>query len=123
MDLLANQGTLKSLQHHSSKASILKCSAFFPVQLSHPYMTTGKTKALTGQNFVGEVMPLHFNMLFRLATAFLPRSKPILISRLQSPSAVILDHKKIKFVTVSIVSQSVCHEVMELDAMIFIFEC
>ena len=122
MDLLAVQGTLKSLlQHHSSKASILQCSAFFIVQLSHPYMTTGKTKALTRQTFVGKVMSLLFNMLSRLVIAFLPRSKRLLISWLQSPSALILEPKKIKSLTVSIVSPSVCHEVMGPDAMIFVF--
>ena len=104
-DLLAVQGTLKSLlQHHSSKASILRCSAFFIVQLSHPYMTTGKTIALTIRIVVGNVMSLLLNMLSRLVITFLPRSKRLLISRLQSPSAVILETKKIKFVTVSIVS-------------------
>ena len=97
LDLLAVQGTLKSLlQHHSSKASILQHSAFFIVQLSHPYMTTGKTIALTRQTFSGKVMSLLFNMLSRLVIAFLPRSKPLLISRLQSPSAVILEPNKIK---------------------------
>ena len=96
LDLLAVQGTLKSLlQHHSSKASILQCLAFFIVQLSHPYMTTGKTIALTRQTFVGKVMSLHFNMLPRLVIAFLPRSKDILNSWLQSPSTVILKPKKI----------------------------
>ena len=105
MDLLAVQGTLKSLlQHHSSKASILWCSAFFIVQLSHPYMTTGKTKVLTTWTFVGKVMSLLFNMLSRLVIAFLPRSKHLLISWLQSPSAVILEPPKIKSVTVSIIS-------------------
>ena len=105
LDLLAVQGTCKSLlQHHSSKASILQCSAFFMVQLSHPYMTTGKTKALTRQTFVGKVMSLLFNMLSRLVTTFLPRSKRLLISWLQSPSAVILEPKKMKSVTVSTVS-------------------
>ena len=105
LDLLAVQGTLQSLlQHHSSKASILRCSAFFPVQLSHPYMTTGETIALTRQTFVGQVMSLLFNMLFRLVITFLPRSKHLLISWLQSPSAVILEPKKIKSVSVSIVS-------------------
>ena len=95
MDLLAVQGTLKSLlQHHSSKAPILRGSAFFIVQLSHPYITTGKTKALTRQTFVGKVMSLLFNMLSRLVTAFLPRSKRLLISWLQSPSAVILEAPK-----------------------------
>ena len=113
MDLLAVQGTLKSLlQHHSSKASILWCSAFFIVQLSRPYMTTGKTKGLTRQTFVGKVMSLLYNMLSRLVIAFLPRSKCLLISWLQSPSAVILESKKIKSVTVSIVSLSICHEVL-----------
>ena len=122
MDLLAVQGTLKSLlQHHSSKASILQCPAFFMVQLSHPYMTTGKTIALTRQTFVGKVMPLLFNMLSRLVIAFLPRSKRLLISWLKSPSAVILEPKKIKSVTVSIVSPSICHEVMGLDAVILAF--
>uniref|UniRef100_A0AC11DSC6 Uncharacterized protein n=1 Tax=Ovis aries TaxID=9940 RepID=A0AC11DSC6_SHEEP len=102
LDLLAIQGTLKSLlQHHSSKASILRCSAFFTVQLSHPYMTTGKTIALTRRIFVGKVMSLLFNMLSRLVITFLPRSKRILISWLQSPSAMILEHPKIKSVTVS----------------------
>ena len=121
LDLLAVQGTLKSLlQHHSSKASILWRSAFFTVQLSHPYMTTGKTIALTRWTFVGKVMSLLFNIFSRLVIAFLPRSKRLLISRLQSPSAVILEPKKIKSVTVSIVSPSVCHEVMELDAMILV---
>ena len=113
-DLLAVQGTLKSLlQHHSSKASILRCSAFFIVQLSHPYMTTGKTIALTIWTFVGKVMSLLFNMLSRMVIAFLTRSKRLLISRLQSPSAVILEPKKIKSVTVSIISLSICHEVMD----------
>ena len=122
MDLLAVQGTLKSLlQHHSSKASILLCSAFFIVQLSHPYMTTGKTIALTRQTFVGKVMSLLFNMLSMLVITFLPRSKHLLILWLQSPSAVILESKKIKSVTVSIVSPSLSHEVMGTDAMIFIF--
>ena len=121
-DLLAVQETLKSLlQHHSSKASILWCSAFFIVQLSHPYMTTGKTIALTWQTFVGKVMSLLFNMLSSLVIAFLPRSKCVLISWLQSPSAVISEPKKIKPVTVSIVSPSICHEVMGLDAMILVF--
>ena len=121
-DLLAVQGTLKSLlQYHSSKASILRCSAFFIVQLSHPYMTTGKTIALTRWTFVGKVMFLHFNMLSRLVIAFLPRSKHLLISWLQSPSAVILEPPKIKSATVSTVSPSICHEVMGLDAMILVF--
>ena len=95
LDLLAVQGTLKSLlQHHSSKASVLRCSAFFTVQLSHPYMTTGKTIALTRQTCVGKVMSLLFNMLSRLVTTFLPRSKCLLISWLQSPSALILERPK-----------------------------
>ena len=116
MDLLAVQGTLKSLlQHHSSRALILQCSAFFIDQLSHPYVTTRKTIALTRQTFVGKVMSLLFNMLSRLVIAFLPRSKHLIISWLQSPSAVILEPKKIKSVTVSIVSPSICHEVMGLD--------
>ena len=122
LDLPAVQGTLKSLlQHHSSKASILWCSAFFMGQLSYPYMTTGKTIALTTGTFVGKVMSLLFNMLSRLVITFLPRSKHLLISWLQSPSAVILEPKKIKCDTVSIVSPSICHEVMGLDARILIF--
>ena len=122
LDLLAVQGTLKSLlQHHSSKASIFWCSAFFIVQLSHPYMTTGKTIALTRWIFVGKVMSLLFNMLSRLVLTFLPRSKRLLISWLQSPSAVILEPKKIKSDTVSTVSPSICYLVMSLEAMIFIF--
>ena len=122
LDLPAAQGTLKSLlQHHSSKASILHHSAFFIVQLSHRYMTTGKTIALTSQTFVDKVMSLPFNMLSRLVITFLPRSKCLLISWLQSPSAVILETKKIKSVTVSTVSASICPEVMGLDAMIFVF--
>ena len=120
MDLLAIQGTLKGLlQHHSSKASVLRHSAFFIVQLSHPYMTTGKTIALTRWTFVSKVMSLLCNMLSRLVIAFLPGSKCVLISWLQSPFAVIMDPKKIKSVTVSIVSPSICHEVMGLNAMIF----
>ena len=118
LDLLAVQGTLKSLlQHHSSKASILLCSAFFIVQLSHPYMTTGKTIALTTQTFVDKVMSLLFNMLSRLVITFLPRSKYLLISWLHS-STVILEHPKIKSVTVS---PSICYEVMGLDAMLLVF--
>ena len=121
LDLLAVQGTLKSLlQHYTSKAPILWCSAFFMAQLSHPYMTTGKTIALTRWTFVSEVMPLLFNMVSRLVITFLPRSKHLSISWLQSPSAVILEPKKIKSVIVSIISPSICHEVMGLDAMIFI---
>ena len=104
LDLLAVQGTLKSLlQHHSSKASILHCSAFFTVQISHPYMTTGKTIALTRWTFVGKVMSLLFNMLSRLVITFLPRSKRLLISWLQSSSAVVLEPERIKSVTVCIV--------------------
>ena len=121
MDLLAVQGTLKSLlQNHSSKASILRRSAFFTVQLSHPYNTTGKTIALTRQTFVGKVMSLLLNMLSRLVITFLPRTKRLLISWLQSPSAVIFEPKKIKSDTVSTVSPSICHEVMGPDAMIFV---
>ena len=122
MDLLAVQGTLKSLlQHRSSKASILWHSAFFMVQLSHPYMTTGKTIALTRWTFVGKVMSLLFNMLSRLVITFLPRSNYLLISWLQSPSAVILEPPKIKSDTISTVSPSISHEVMGPDAMIFVF--
>ena len=109
LDLLAVQGTVKSLlQHRSSKASILRHSAFFTVQLSHPYMTTGKTIALTRRTLVGKVMSLLFNMLSRLAIAFLPRTKCLLFSWLQSPSAVILEPKKIKPLTVSIICPSIC---------------
>ena len=122
LDLLVVQGTVKSLlQHHSSKASILRRSAFFTDQLSHPYMTTGKTRALTRQTFVGKVMSLLFNMLSRLVITFLPRSKRLLISWLQSPSAVILEPPKIKSHTVSTVSPSISHEVMELYAKILVF--
>ncbi|CAM9669031.1 unnamed protein product [Rangifer tarandus platyrhynchus] len=122
LDLLAVQGTLKSLlQHHSSKASILQRSAFFVVQLSHPYMTTGKTIALTRRTFVGKVMSLLFNMLPRFVTTLLPRSKRLLISWLQSPSTVILEPRKIKSATVSTVSPSICHEGMGPDAMILVF--
>ena len=122
LDLLEVHGALKSLlQHHSSKASILLCSAFFTVQLSHPYMTTGKTTALTRWTFVGKVMSLLFNMLSRLVITFLPRSKRLLISWLQSPSAVILEPKKIKFDTASTVSPSISHEVMGPDAKILVF--
>ena len=113
LDLLAVQGTLKSLlQHHSSKASILRCSAIFIVQLSHPYMTTGKTIALTRWTLVGKVLSLLFNMLSWLVITFLPRRKYLLISWLQSPSAVILEPKKTDFLTVSIVSSYISHEVM-----------
>ena len=122
LNLLAIQGTLKSLlQHHSSKASILWGSAFFIVQLSHPYMTTGKTIAWTRQTFVDKVMSLLFNMLSCLVITFLPSSKRLLISWLQSPSTVILEPRKIKSDTVSTVSPSISHEVMGPDAMIFIF--
>ena len=121
MDLLAVQGALRSLlQHHSSKPSILWCSAFFIVQLSHPYMTTGKTIDLTIHIFVGKVMSLLFHILSRLTIAFLPRSKCLLISWLQTPSAVILEAKKINSVTISIVSLSICYEVGP-NAMIFVF--
>ena len=122
LDLLAVQGTLKSLlQHHSSKASILRCSAFLIVQLSHPYMTTGKTIALTRWTFVGKVLSLLFNMLSRLVITFLPRNKCLLISWLLSPSAVILEPHKIKSATVSTVYPSICHEVLGPDAMILVF--
>ena len=116
MDLLAVQGTLKSLlQHHSSKASIVGHSAFFIVQLLHPYMTTGKTIALTRQTFVGKVMSLLFIMLSGLVISFLPRSKHL------NFMAAVMEPRKIKSVTVSIVSPSVCHEVMGLVAMILVF--
>ena len=119
LDLLTVQETCKSLlQHHSSKASILRRSAFFTVQLSHPSVTTGKTIALTRRTFVGKVMSLLFNMLSRLVITFLPSSKRLLISWLHSPSAVILEPKKIKSDTVS---PSISYEVMGLDAMIFVF--
>ena len=117
LDLLPDQGTLKGLlQHHSSKASILQHSAFFIVQLSHPYMTIGKTKALTRWTFDGKGMSLLFNMLSRLVITFFPSSKHLLISWLQSPSAVIFLP-----VTVSIASPSICHEVTGLDAIILVF--
>ena len=122
LDFLAVQATLNSLlQHHSSKASILQHSAFFIFQLSHPYMTTGKTIALTRRTFVGKLMSLLFNTLSRFIIASLPRSKCLLISWLQSPSAVILEPKNIKSVTVSIVSPSISHEVMGPDAMVLVF--
>ena len=122
LDLLVVQGTLKSLlQYHSSKASILLHSAFYTVQLSHPYTTTGKTIDLTRWTFGGKVMFLLFNMLSRLDIAFLPRSKHLLISWLQSPSAVIWEPPKRKSVTVSIVSPSICYELMGPDVMIFVF--
>ena len=121
-DLLAAQGSLKSLlQRHSSKASIFWHSAFFIIQLSHPYVTTGKTIALTIPTFVGKVMSLLFSKLSRFVMAFLPRSKHLLISWVQSRSTVILEPKKIKPVTVSIISPSICHEVMGPDAVIFTF--
>ena len=121
MDLLAVHGTLKSLlQHHSSKASILRHSAVFIVQLSHPYMTTGKTIALTRWAFVGKIMSLFFNMLWLVIT-FLPSSKRLFISWLQSPSEMILEPQKIKSVTVFIVSPSICHEVMGPDGLILVF--
>ena len=114
LDLLAVQGTLKSLlQHHSSKTSIFQHSAFFTDQLAHPYMTTGNTIALTRWTFVGKVMSLLLNMLSRLVLTFLPRSKCLLISWLQSPSAVILEPQKIKSDTISTVSPSISHEVMD----------
>ena len=122
LNLLAVQRTLKSLlQYHSSRVLILWHSAFFIVQLSQPYMTTGKTIPLTRQTFVGKLMPLFLNMLSRLVIVFLPRSKCLLISWLQSPSTVILEPPKIKSDTVSTVSPSICHEVMGLDAMILVF--
>ena len=125
LNLFAVQGTLKSLlQHHRSKASVLQWSAFFMVQISHPYMMTGKTIALTTRTFVSEVMSLLFYTLSRFVMAFLPRSfssKCLLISCVQSPSTVILETKKIKSLTVSIVSPSICREVMEPDATIFVF--
>ena len=121
-DLLADQETLKSLlQHYSSKASIRQHSVLFIIQHSHPYMTTGKTIALTRRTFVGKVMSLLFNMLSRLVITFHPRRKCLLISWLQSPSAVILKLKKIKSLTISIVSPSICHEVMGPDAMVLFF--
>ena len=122
LDLLAVQGTLKSLlQHHSSKALVLLHSAFFIVQFSHSYRTTGRTIALTRHNFIGKVMSLLFNMLPRLVITFLTRSKCLLISWLQSPPAVIFEPRKIKSDTVSTVSPSICHEVMGTDAMILVF--
>ena len=121
-DLLAVQGTVKSLlQHHNSKASILWRSAFFMVQFSHPYMTTGKTIALTIRTFVGKIMFLLFNMLSRFVLVFLPRGKRLLILWLQSLSTVILDSRKTKSATVSTFSPAICHEVMGLDARILAF--
>ena len=122
LDLLEVQKTPRSLlQHHNSKAPILRRSAFFRVQLSHPYMATRKTRALTRWTFVGKVMFLLFNMLFRLVITFLPRTNCLFISWLQSPSAVILEPRKIKSATVSTVFPSTCHEVMGPDAMILVF--
>ena len=122
LDLLAVEGILKStLQHCSSKALILRLSAFFIVQFSHPYLTTGKAIALSTQTFAGKVKSLLFNMLSRLVIIFLPRSKHLLISWLQSPTAVILEPKKINFATVSTISPSICYEVMGPDAMILVF--
>ena len=123
LDLLAVQGTLKSLlQHHNAKASILRRSAFFTVQLSHPYMTTGKTIGFTRRTFVGKVMSLLFNMLSKLVITFLPRSKRLLISWLQSPSAVILEPpQKVKSANASTIFPSFCHEVMGSDAIILVF--
>ena len=118
---LQSKGLSRVLQHHSSKASILRRSYFFIVQLSYPYMTTGKTIALTRWTFVGKVMSLIFNMLSRLVITFLPRSKCLLISWLQSPSAVTLEPRRIKSATVSTLSPSICHEVMVPDAMILVF--
>ena len=124
MDLLTVQGTLKSLlQHHSSKASILWCSVFFIVQLSHPYMILEKKIALTRWTFVGKVMSLLFNMLFVFVIAILPRRKGLLISWLHSQSEVILEPKKMKSVTASTFSPSICHEVMGVDPMILVLEC
>ena len=116
--ILCAESFLSLLQHHNSKASILQGSTFFMAQLSHPYMTTGKSTALTIQTFVGKVMSLLYNTLSRFVIAFFPRSKHLLILRLQSPSTVILEPKKIKSVTVSIFTPPTCHEVMGLDAMI-----
>ena len=123
LDLLAVQGTLRRslFQHHNSKASILQHPVLFMIQLSHPYVTVGKTIALTIQIFVGKAMSLLFDTLSRSIITFLPRRKCLLISWLQSPSAVIWEPKKIKSVTVSIVSPSICHEETGLNAMIFIF--
>ena len=122
MDLLAVQGTIENfLQHHNLKASIIWHSAFFIIQIRHPHMITGKIIALTIQIFVGKVMSLLFSTLSRFVIAFLPRRKCLLIWGLQSLSAVILEHKKIKFVSASTFSPSICHEVMGLDAMILVF--
>ena len=122
LDLLAVQGTLKSLlQHHSAKASVLQCSTLFILQLSHPYITTEKTTALTRRTFIGRVMSLLYNMLSRFVIAFLPVKKRLLISWLQSLSTVILEPCKIKSLTISIVLPSICHEEMGPDAMILVF--
>ena len=122
LDLLAVQRTLKSLlQHHSLKASVLQHLAIFAIQISHPYKTTGKTIAFTTRTFVGRVMSLLFNILSRLVITFLPRSKSLLITWLQSPLAVILEPQKITSATVSTVSPSICHEVIGPDAMILVF--
>ena len=118
---LQSKGLSSLLQHHSLKASILRCSAFFTIQHAHPYMTTGKTTAFTIQTFESKVIPLLLNMLSMFVIVFLPWSKCLLISRLQSPSTVILESKKIKSVTVSIVSPSICHEAMGPDVMVFVF--
>ena len=118
---LQSKGLSRVFSKPNSKASILQCSAFFIVQLSHSYMTTGKTIVLTRQTFVGKVMTLLFNMLSMLVIAFLPRSKHLIISWLQTPSAVILEPPKIRSATVSTVSPSICHEVMGPDAMILVF--
>ena len=118
---LLSKGPKSLVKHHSSKASVLRCAAFFMVRLSHPFMTTFKTIALTRQTFVRKVMSLLFHMQSRFVIAFHPRSKSLLISWLQSPSAVILEPPKIKSLTVSIVSSSICHEVMGPDAMILVF--
>ena len=119
--MLLNCGIGENLNSKEIKASILQCSAFFTVQLSHPYLTTGKTISLNIWSFVGKVMSLLLNMLSRLVIAFVSRSKRLLISWLQSTSAVILEPQNIKFVPISIVSPCICHEVMGPDAMIFIF--
>ena len=124
LDLLAVQGTFKSLlQHHRLKASDIQCSAFFMVQLLHPYMTTGKTIVLIIWTFVNKVISLLFNMLSRFVIAFLSRNKCLFISWLQSPSAVILKLKKMKSVTVSIISSSICHEMIGQNAISLFFEC
>ena len=124
LDFLTDQETLKCLlQQHSSKASILQHSAFFKVQISHLYVTNGNTLALTRRTFVGKVISLHFSMLSRLVIAYLPRSKHLLISCLQSPPAVILESQKVTSLTVSIVCPSISHKIMGSDAMILVYEC